>query len=170
MNYEQLQNLIQSLDKSSLAYLSYRADDVDLVLSKEVPTSMPCIESATIADSGEKAHHSLDIATSKNSLDDSDEHLSSINSNQAAESEVDAGQYVESPMVGVAYLQPQPEAEVFVNVGDYVEAGDVVCIIEAMKLMNEIQSPISGVVSEILIENEQVVEFNQPLFRIQPHT
>lgn len=73
---------------------------------------------------------------------------------------------VVSPIVGVAYLKPAPDKENFVKVGDTVKKGDVICIIEAMKLMNEITATVDGVVSEILVENEAVVEFNQPLFRL----
>ncbi len=77
-----------------------------------------------------------------------------------------AGEAVESPMVGVVYLQPKPDEDPYVKVGDRVEQGDVICIVEAMKLMNEIQAPRSGIVTEILVENEEVVEYKQPLIRI----
>ncbi|MGK0551377.1 acetyl-CoA carboxylase biotin carboxyl carrier protein [Enterococcus faecalis] len=73
---------------------------------------------------------------------------------------------VMAPIVGVAYLKPASDKENFVNVGDFVKKGDVVCIIEAMKLMNEITTTVDGVITEILIENEAVVEYNQPLFRV----
>ena len=69
-------------------------------------------------------------------------------------------------MVGVVYLQPGPDKDYFVQMGDRVEQGQTICIIEAMKLMNEIQAPKAGIVTEILIENEEVVEFGQPLIRI----
>ena len=78
-----------------------------------------------------------------------------------------SGNLVKSPLVGVVYLQPKPDAEPYVSVGDSVQKGDVLCLVEAMKLMNEIQAPQSGVITEILVENEAIVEFNQPLFRIQ---
>ena len=63
-------------------------------------------------------------------------------------------------------LQPGPDKDSFVRVGDRVEQGQTICIVEAMKLMNEIQAPKAGLVTEILIENEEVVEFGQPLIRI----
>lgn len=74
---------------------------------------------------------------------------------------------VRSPMVGTFYLAPAPDAEPYVSRGADVKAGDVLCIIEAMKLMNEIKSDISGRLTEILAENGQPVEFDQPLFKIQ---
>jgi acetyl-CoA carboxylase biotin carboxyl carrier protein len=77
-----------------------------------------------------------------------------------------SGQLVESPMVGTFYVASSPESEPFVEVGDRVKKGQVVCIIEAMKLMNEIESDYEGVVAERLVENAQGVEFGQPLFRI----
>lgn len=71
-----------------------------------------------------------------------------------------------SPIVGVVYLQPAPDKDVFKQQGDVVRKGEVICIIEAMKLMNEIIAPIDGVIEEVLVKNEEVVEFNQPLFSI----
>lgn len=75
---------------------------------------------------------------------------------------------IKSPMVGTFYRAPSPEAPPFVNVGDIVEVGQVVCIVEAMKLMNEIKSEVKGEVVEIPVENAQPVEFGQTLFYIKP--
>ena len=74
---------------------------------------------------------------------------------------------ISSPMVGVFYSAPAENAQPFVSVGDPVKKGDVLCIIEAMKLMNEIESEYDGTIAEILVENGQPVEYGQPLFRIQ---
>ncbi len=71
---------------------------------------------------------------------------------------------VKSPMVGTVYLAPEPEAANFVSVGDKVSKGQTLCIIEAMKVMNPIAAPIDGTVKEILVENAQPVEFDQPIF------
>ncbi|ATY34117.1 acetyl-CoA carboxylase biotin carboxyl carrier protein [Sphingomonas psychrotolerans] len=74
---------------------------------------------------------------------------------------------VKSPMVGTAYLKPNPEAKHFVSVGDKVAAGDTLLIIEAMKVMNAIHAPAAGTVKAILIENGQPVEFDQPLVVVE---
>ena len=76
---------------------------------------------------------------------------------------------IKSPMVGTFYKSPEPGAEAYVKVGSRVSPGQVVCIIEAMKIMNEIESEVSGVVKEVLADNAQPVEFGQPLFRVDPH-
>ncbi|HEV2750238.1 MAG TPA: acetyl-CoA carboxylase biotin carboxyl carrier protein [Gemmatimonadales bacterium] len=76
---------------------------------------------------------------------------------------------IKSPMVGTFYSAPEPGAEPYAKVGSRVAAGQVVCIIEAMKIMNEIESEVAGVVREVLVENAQPVEFGQPLFRVDPH-
>lgn len=76
-------------------------------------------------------------------------------------------QVVQAPIVGTFYESPAPDADPFVKVGDRVEVGSVLCIIEAMKLMNEIQSEHAGVVKQILVDNAQPVEFDQPLFVIE---
>ncbi|PCI61465.1 MAG: acetyl-CoA carboxylase, biotin carboxyl carrier protein [Methylophilaceae bacterium] len=76
------------------------------------------------------------------------------------------GHVVESPMVGSFYRASSPEATAFVQVGDTVEVGDTICIIEAMKLLNEIESDKAGVIKKILVENGQPVEYGEPLFVI----
>jgi acetyl-CoA carboxylase biotin carboxyl carrier protein len=75
----------------------------------------------------------------------------------------DISSAVRSPMVGTAYLHPEPGAEAFIKVGDKVKAGDTLMIIEAMKVMNPITAPAAGTVKQILIENAQPVEYDQPL-------
>ena len=75
---------------------------------------------------------------------------------------------IRSPIVGTFYRSPSPEADTFVNVHDHVENGQVLCIIEAMKLMNEIESDLSGTIVEILVENGQPVEYDQVLFLVKP--
>ena len=73
-----------------------------------------------------------------------------------------------SPMPGTFYSAPSPEAEPFVKAGDAVKKGQTLCIVEAMKIMNEIEAESNGVISEILIKNGDPVEYNQPLFKIKP--
>ncbi len=75
---------------------------------------------------------------------------------------------VKSPIVGTFYESPSPGTEAFVKVGSYVETGKVLCIVEAMKLMNEIESDVSGEVIRIFVENGQPVEYGQPLFGVRP--
>lgn len=75
---------------------------------------------------------------------------------------------VRSPIVGTFYRAPAPDADPYVQVGDVVSVGTVLCIVEAMKLMNEIESDVNGKILKILVENGKPVEYNQPLFLIQP--
>ena len=75
---------------------------------------------------------------------------------------------IKSPIVGTFYAGPSPDAGSFVRVGDKVEAGQTVCIIEAMKLMNEIEADISGEIARVLVENGQPVEYGEPLFALRP--
>jgi acetyl-CoA carboxylase biotin carboxyl carrier protein len=76
---------------------------------------------------------------------------------------------IPSPMVGTFYQSPEPAAQPYVKVGSRVSVGQVVCIIEAMKIMNEIESEVSGVIREVAAQNAQPVEFGQALFRVDPH-
>lgn len=78
------------------------------------------------------------------------------------------GVYVTSPIVGTFYKAPKPDAPPFVEVGDEVKVGQTLCIIEAMKLMNEVKSEYNGIVRQVLVENGEPVEYGQPLFIIEP--
>lgn len=73
---------------------------------------------------------------------------------------------IKAPLVGVIYLQPSPDKPAYKSVGDHVSVGEVVCVIEAMKMMTEIKSKVAGTISKILVENEEVVEYDQPLFEV----
>jgi|YelNatPaOPRAMG01_1025707.scaffolds.fasta_scaffold00302_19 acetyl-CoA carboxylase biotin carboxyl carrier protein len=92
---------------------------------------------------------------------------SSVEEKKIIEKE-EEGHYITAPLVGVFYRAPAPGAPPFVNEGDLVDVGQTLCIIEAMKLMNEIKSNIRGKVKKILVENGQPVEFGQKLFLLQP--
>lgn len=81
---------------------------------------------------------------------------------------VPSGTPIPSPMVGTFYTSPSPDADVFVKEGDVVAVGQTVCIIEAMKIMNEIESEVSGRVTKVLVENGSPVEYNTPLFLVEP--
>lgn len=85
----------------------------------------------------------------------------------APDTEAAAGNLIKSPLVGTFYNAPSPDAAAFVQAGDTVKKGQVLGIVEAMKLMNEIESEYDGIVEEVLIGNEQMVEYDQPLFRIR---
>lgn len=75
---------------------------------------------------------------------------------------------IKSPMIGTFYRRPSPDKELFVNVGDEISQGSVVCIIEAMKLFNEIESEVSGKIVKILVDDQSPVEYDQPLFLVDP--
>lgn len=79
----------------------------------------------------------------------------------------ETGVEIKSPMVGTFYASPAPDASPYVSVGDKIKVGDVLCIIEAMKLMNEIEAEEAGVISKILVENADPVQYNQPLFLLE---
>lgn len=83
------------------------------------------------------------------------------------EPETPSGDYLKSPMIGTFYAAPAPDADPFVNVGDVIGKEQVVCIIEAMKMMTEIKAEMPGVIEEMLVANGEKVEFGQPLFRLK---
>lgn len=85
----------------------------------------------------------------------------------AVQADENDGTPVESPMVGVFYAAPSPDSEPYVTVGSTVNKGDVLCLIEAMKLMNEVTAEKSGTITKVCVENGQVVEYGQPIFMIK---
>jgi acetyl-CoA carboxylase biotin carboxyl carrier protein len=161
MNYEELIELINHLDQSSLAFMDYQTDNEHLILSKEVPQmALQQVDTKT-TETAQQTNAPVETPVVQEAALEEPSVSEAIK-----ETEEKAGEVVESPMVGVIYLQPHPDEDSYVKVGDRVEQGDVICIVEAMKLMNEIQAPHSGVITEILVENEDVVEYKQPLIRI----
>lgn len=92
------------------------------------------------------------------------ENISNENSESKA---VPSGKTIDSPIIGTFYSAPAPDKPAFINIGSTVNNGDVVCIVESMKLMNEVTADISGIIEEILVQNGDVVEFGQPLFRLK---
>ena len=84
-----------------------------------------------------------------------------------AEIEVEEGNIIKAPMVGTFYSKPSPDAEPYVQIGQKVKKGDVLCIIEAMNLMNEIESEFDGEIAEVLLKDGEAVEYGKPLFRIK---
>lgn len=89
---------------------------------------------------------------------------------EAAPAKPEASNLIEikSPMIGTFYRSSSPDKPPFVNVGDKISAGDVICIVEAMKLFNEIEAEVSGKIVKVLVENAQPVEYDQPLFLVEP--
>ncbi len=92
-----------------------------------------------------------------------------IEASSTAQEPKGGGNEVKSPMVGTFYSAPEPGAKPYVSVGSRVSKGQILCIIEAMKIMNEIESEVAGVVTEVLASDAQPVEYGQPLFRIDPN-
>ena len=88
----------------------------------------------------------------------------------AAAEEADNGNYIEvkSPMIGTLYRSPSPEQDAFVKVGSEIKPGDVLCIVEAMKLFNEIESEVSGKFVKVLVDDQSPIEYDQPLFLVDP--
>nr|WP_154607875.1 acetyl-CoA carboxylase biotin carboxyl carrier protein subunit [Streptococcus sp. zg-70] len=141
-------------DQSSLREFSYTNDGIQLVFSKNEHKA-------------ESVGSSIQSATPAGGMSELRvEAISTARVAERAPETVSEGTVVDSPLVGVAYLSPSPDKAAFVSVGDTVKKGQTVMIIEAMKVMNEIPAPCDGVVAEVLVANEAVVEFGQGLVRI----
>ena len=163
MQYEELVKLIDKLDQSSLAYFEFTNDNERLLLAKEVP-QVAAQAPVVVTDVTESAALTAPASLAAPAPVAAPEVVEAPAA--PAPAPAAAGKEVPAPMVGVVYLQANPDADPYVQVGDSVKKGQVLCLIEAMKLMNEIVAPQDGVVSAILVENENIVEYGQALFRI----
>lgn len=152
MDYKEIEHLMKVMNESQLTELEIEKEGFALKIKKEkeiVPIASR-IETPIIERPVEIQNQiSTDIKVEKE---------------VSGEKE---GIIVYSPIVGTFYSAPAPGAEPFVKVGDKVKKGDVLCIIEAMKIMNEIEAESDGEIVEIFVKNEEMVEYNQPLFRIK---
>ncbi|MGT2832429.1 acetyl-CoA carboxylase biotin carboxyl carrier protein [Streptococcus halotolerans] len=157
MNLSEIKDLMRQFDESSLREFSFKQNGNELRFSKNEWQDVPMLAQASAV--SELAHHAVDSSELKlaSALDQTE-----LLSAQAAE-----GELVESPLVGVAYLSPTPEKARFVSVGDSVKKGQTLMIIEAMKVMNEVPAPRDGMVVDILVSDEDVVEYGQGLVRIK---
>ena len=146
MNLNEIKDLMAQFDQSSLKEFSYKNGTDELVFSKN--------EAKLIAEASPAPQAPTTPAVE-------------VVSESSASESVAEGDLVESPLVGVAYLAAGPDKPNFVSVGDTVKKSQTLVIIEAMKVMNEIPAPKDGVVTEILVENEEMVEFGKGLVRIK---
>lgn len=149
-------------DQSSLREFSFKTAESELSFSKNeytAPVAPVAASAAPVAPAVETV--SAPAASAVAASTDSEKAT-------AADTDIFAeGEEVTSPLVGVAYLAPAPDKPAFVSVGDSVKKGQTLLIIEAMKVMNEIPAPKDGIVTEVMVDNEDVVEFGQGLVRIK---
>ena len=153
MTNEQLKIFADMFKDLGLTQLKVNDKDFELMLKKEVKVVTASVENVPVVSSNQVV-----TATSENTVEtvtdtDTTETNSSLNN-------------VKAPLVGVFYAAPSPEEDAYVKVGDRVNKGDVLCVIEAMKMFNEIKAETSGTIAEICVDNGNVVEYGQTLFKI----
>lgn len=145
-NIEEIKELMALLENSSLSALEVQQDDVKVRLEKPAVTVAAPVAVPAPAPVAAPAPATAPAA---------------------APAPADAGKAINAPIVGVFYAAPSPDSEPYVSVGKRVKKGDVVCIIEAMKCMNEIQAEEDGEITAVLATNGELVEYGQPLFAIK---
>ena len=152
MDIKKLKKLIELLEESKLSELEIQEGDYSVRLSKEIASSIPN-NAINYVSPPQQAQHS---------------HNTTIQPNTETQQPTKySGHPVKSPMVGTFYRAPSPDAKNFVEVGDTVNQGDPLCIIEAMKMFNQIEADKSGVIKSIEVESAQPVEYDQVLFIIE---
>lgn len=165
MKVEQVLELVKAVSDSALTEFKYEEDGVKLSLKKTedkiVQVQAPSAPVQGMA-AGNAVPGGVTAGTGSASAAGNDPAAAESGNAQAALS----GKVVKSPLVGTFYAAPAEDAEPFVKVGDSIKEGQVLAIVEAMKLMNEIESDFAGTVTEILVENGQAVEYGQPLMVI----
>ena len=179
MEFEQILKLVDHVSASHLESFCYEGDGVKLTLNNKIaPVIIPGTMQNNIlsgAETGEKGFvygekYSI-FGTQALDRKMADKELSASEKKQASDTVISNGEptgnTVKSPLVGTFYAAPSEDAPAFVKVGDIVKKGQILAIVEAMKLMNDIESDFDGEVAEILVENGQPVEYGQPLFVIR---
>ena len=160
MDFAQVKELIQLLDASSLTELRLVTESGSVVLSKNASVGET---HGTTHGTAQAAVQATQAAPPQASTLQSDEPITIL---PEPKQEQKAGRLITSPLVGTFYASASPDKPPFAAVGGAVRAGQVLCIIEAMKVMNEITADADGTIAEVLAANEQLVEYGQPLFRI----
>ncbi|SFH04834.1 acetyl-CoA carboxylase biotin carboxyl carrier protein [Algoriphagus hitonicola] len=157
MKAKEIQELIDYISNSGLAEVKIKTDEFELSIKKYAESSaVRMVEAApTPAPSPAPAGEAAPAPKSAAPVE-----APAPSSSNLVE--------IKSPMIGTFYLTANPDADPFVNIGDTIKAGQTVCIIEAMKLFNEIESEISGKIVKVLVSNATPVEYDQPLFLVDP--
>ncbi|RIN26657.1 acetyl-CoA carboxylase biotin carboxyl carrier protein [Staphylococcus succinus] len=157
MNFKEIKELIEILDQSSLTEINIedKGNVVNLKKEKETEIITPQINQQPM----QQVATQQGVASAPVGTQEPD--------NTQKSSTADDSQTINAPMVGTFYKSPSPEESAYVQVGDSVTNESTVCILEAMKLFNEIQAEVTGEITEILVEDGQMVEYGQPLFKVK---
>lgn len=156
MDYQQILELVKEVSKAGLTNFEYTEGNIRIAMSCPQPEEKIVVPASNLVLQEAAGEGANTVETAAPAQQEPE---------QIAEEK--GGNVVKSPLVGTFYAAPSEDAQPFVKVGDTVKKGQTLAIVEAMKLMNEIESEFDGVVTEILVENEDNVEYGQPLFRIQ---
>ena len=156
MDYQQILELVKEVSKAGLTNFEYTEGNIRIAMSCPQPEEKIVVPASNLV-----------LQEAAGAGDNTVETAVSAQQQPEQITEEKGGNIVKSPLVGTFYAAPSEDAQPFVKVGDTVKKGQTLAIVEAMKLMNEIGSEFDGVVTEILVENEDNVEYGQPLFRIQ---
>ena len=156
MDYQQILELVKEVSKAGLTNFEYTEGNIRIAMSCPQPEERIVVPASNLVLQEAAGAGANTVETAVPAQQEPEEIA-----------EEKGGNVVKSPLVGTFYAAPSEDAQPFVKVGDTVKKGQTLAIVEAMKLMNEIESEFDGVVTEILVENEDNVEYGQPLFRIQ---
>ncbi|MFE0441986.1 acetyl-CoA carboxylase biotin carboxyl carrier protein [Aerococcus sp. NPDC058936] len=167
MKHEEIKDLISQIDSSTIQEFSFQTQADSLYISK-IKERQTQTENTKNTSANQQAITNTEATTTGVAQETTGQETTAPATEEAAPSAPAAptGKTIDSPLVGVVYLAKNPDQPAFKKVGDSVEAGETVCIVEAMKVMNEIPADISGTVVNVLVEDGQVVEFGQPLFEV----
>ena len=173
MNLKEIKELLTLIDNTKLEYVKLNTSDIELEVSKKVVGNIEIgTKNASIAENTvnntEKSSSTFNNIKEENNTINVKEYLEDeLAKEDVVEFVGENLKEVKAPLIGTFYESPDPDSPAFVNVGDHVEKGDTLCIVEAMKLMNEIKSEFTGKVVEIKATNESMVEYGQTIFVIE---
>ncbi|MEX0994983.1 MAG: acetyl-CoA carboxylase biotin carboxyl carrier protein [Balneolaceae bacterium] len=167
MDLELVKNLLNLISESDVNEVSIEEGDFKIKIKKKSDTEAPSTIHYQLPSQGQPTHSASNVQPEGDSPHPETISADSKSGGQDKDSSKAESEELRSPIVGTFYRAASPDSDPFVEVGDRIEKGDTICIVEAMKIMNEIEAEFSGVVQEILVEEAQPVEFDQPLFLIK---
>lgn len=162
MEIKEIQNLIKFVAKSGAHEVKLETDDFKITIKTNADALVP--ETQTTV----QTIPSMVVQASQPPIAATEVEPPSKKETESANNEEENLITIKSPMIGTFYRKPSPDKDVFIEVGDTIKEGEVLCVVEAMKLFNEIESEVSGKIVKILVDDSSPVEFDQPLFLIEP--
>src|SRR5690625_1234114 len=163
---QEIREIIRLIDQSSISEFTYENDGATLSIKKEVENNVQLVTEQVVTERNEQPIVKQQVEQKEETFVTKEIPKQQAITEQVVENDYNVVEIV-SPMVGTFYQRPSPESDPYVEIGDTINNDTIVCIVEAMKLFNEIEAEAVGEIVEVLVEDGELVEYGQPLFKVK---